>query len=730
MQSDPAMAVADGLHRAGRLAEAAAAYRAVAAARPGHAPAWHRLGLVALQAGRADEALAPLERAAALAPRDAAVHHDRGHALAALGRYAEAAAAWETAARIAPRLAAAHANRGTALAMLGRAGDAVPAFRAALRADPNHRAAWIGLADCLARTGQPREALATLDRARVRVGADAEMALVRAAALRAVGDEGAALALLDETVRAAPRLAPAWSALGLARLAAGDAAGAAEALARAEALDPGDADIPYNRAAAERERDRYEAALAALGRALERRPGFVAARLHRGFVRLEQGRPVEAEAELDAALAARPDHAAAASARLFALNYRDDRDAATVRAAHRAWGQALQASVPPLPATSFDRDPERRLRVGYLSPDFRTHSVAWFLAPLLAAHDRSRVEVVGYADLAEPDDMTARLRARCDLWRDVHGLEDTALAAQVRADAVDLLVDLAGHTAGNRLGVFARRPAPLQATWLGYPNTTGLTAIDFRITDAVCDPAGQGDGGHGDGGHGDGGHAERLVRLDRPFLCYEPPPFAPAPRGDGPPTFGSFNALAKISPATVAVWAAVLDAVPDARLFLKARGLGDPETADWWRARFAAAGLDPRRLILQGRVAATGGHLAQYGAVDVALDPFPYNGTTTTMEALAMGVPVVTLAGDRHAARVGAAILRPLGLDDLAAADAGGYVAAAAGLVRDAARLHGLRAGLPSRLRASPLCDAADFARAMEAAYRDEWRRRVAENRD
>ncbi|BBK41038.1 hypothetical protein STVA_10580 [Allostella vacuolata] len=709
------LATAERLHQAGRLAEAVAAYRAVLATRPDHAVARHRIGVLALQAGQPRAALDELELAARLAPRDALVRHDLGHALAALGRLADAAAAWAEAGRLAPRLASAHANQGMALAALGRFAEAAPVFRAALQADPNHRDAWLGHADSLLRCGRPADALSALDRARVRVGPHPDFALVRAAALRQTGDPAAALAVLDEAVAAAPRHAGAWAALGLARLDQGDPAGAAAALERAEALDPASPEAPFNRATAERERDRLGAALAALERAIRRRPGFASAHLHRGFVLLDQGRPVEAVAALDQVLAIDPGHAGAASARLFALNYRDDLDGAAIAAAHRRWGEGFAAACPAQPAAIPDRAPGRRLRIGYVSADFRTHSVAWFLEPLLAHHDRDRFEVAAYADVATGDATTARLRAHCGLWRDIHGLDDAAVADRVRADAIDLLVDLGGHTAYNRLGVFARRPAPLQATWLGYPNTTGLAAIDFRITDATADPP----------GGADADHVERLVRLPRPFLCYAPPPDPPPARAAAarPVTFGSFNALAKMSPSAVAAWAAILAGLPDARLLLKARGLDDPDTAAWWRGRFAAAGADPARIDLHGRIASAGGHLALYGAVDVALDPFPYNGTTTTMEALAMGVPVVALAGDRHAGRVGAAILGPLGLGELVAQDVAAYVRLAVGLGRDGARRQAYHDRLPGLLRGSTLCDGPGFAAAMEAAFLAEWRR-------
>ncbi|MGE0719673.1 MAG: tetratricopeptide repeat protein [Alphaproteobacteria bacterium] len=712
---DPAFAAALSLHRAGRLGDAMAGYRAILARRPDHVPAMHHLGVAALAAGEREEAEKALRAAARAAPRDAAVRYDHGHALAALGRLDDAAATWAEAGRIAPRMADAHANRGAALAALGHFTPAADAFRDALRADPNHRLAAVGIADMLLRAGRIEEAISAADRARVRLGPIADVATVKALALRAKGDRIAAAQLLEQAVATEPGHAGAWGALGLARLDGGDAEGAAAALARAEALDPTTAETPFNRATAERARDRLGAAIAALERALARRPGFPAAELNLAYLLLEQGRVAEADQAFDSMLAVDPDHGRAASGKLFALNYRADLDPGAVAAAHRGWGERF-APLPPPRTFANPPDPERRLRVGYVSADLRAHSVAWFAGPVFAAHDRDAVEVVAYADVTTPDATTAALRDKVDLWRPIGGMADAEVFAMIEADRVDVLVDLGGHTAWNRLGVFARRAAPVQASWLGYPHPTGVAAIDIRITDAVADPPEADVPAAG----------ERLVRLGRPFLAYAPPPDAgpvSARPAGAPPVFASFNVLPKISAATVAAWAGILAAVPGSRLLLKARGLDDPDTAALWRARFAAAGVAPDRLDLRGRVASTAAHLAVYDAVDIALDPFPYNGTTTTLEALWMGVPVVTLAGDRHAGRVGAAILRPLGLDDLVAADAGAYVASAVALATDAHRRATIRAELRQRLAASPLLDATDFTRAMEGALRAEWRR-------
>ena len=398
----------------------------------------------------------------------------------------------------------------------------------------------------------------------------------------------------------------------------------------------------------------------------------------------------------------------------------DSVSAETVAAEHRRAGAALMALAPNSPALPFanPRDPGRRLRVGYVSPDFRRHSVSYFLEPLLAAHDRAGFEIFCYAEVIQPDEVTARLQRHADHWLITAGMPDDALAARIRADGIDILIDLAGHTAGNRLPLFARRPAPIQATWLGYPNTTGLPAIDYRLADAISDPP----------GWGDALASETLLRLPGGFLCFGPPVHAPPPGvppclAAGAVTFGSFNNPAKISLPTIESWSAILKRLPDARLLLKSRQLVDAMTWVLLRTRFAERGIPANRVDMLGFQADTVSHLEVYHRVDIALDPFPYNGATTTCEALWMGVPVVTLAGDRHAARVGASLLSRVGLDGLIAASRDEYVERAVDLAGDRERLAALRSTLRPDMAASSLCDATAFARGVEAAYRGIWER-------
>ena len=427
------------------------------------------------------------------------------------------------------------------------------------------------------------------------------------------------------------------------------------------------------------------------------------------------GRPLEAEARYREALALRPDFALAHSNLLLCLNY-TDRDPADTFAEHRRWAERHTRSIDRVRPHSMNRDPERRLHVGYVAPDLAASPVAYFLEPLLRAHDRTQVQVTCYAGAAG-----GRLDHLADRCHDVTALPDATVAELVQRDSVDILVDLAGHTSNHRLFTFARRPAPVQATYCGYPNTTGLDAIDYRLTDEWADPVGM----------TEALHSEELVRLPGGFLCYAPAADAPEPSpppslAGGGVTFGSFNHLPKITPPVIELWARVLQAVPGSRMLLKAMGFADPAVCEGVRSAFASHGVDAGRIEMIAWTATHADHLDLYERVDVALDPFPYNGATTTCEALWMGVPVVTLAGRTHVGRVGVSLLRAAGLDDLIAGGADEYVEIARRLADGRASLAERRSEQRARMAASPLCDAARLAREIEQAYRDMWRRHVA----
>ena len=455
------------------------------------------------------------------------------------------------------------------------------------------------------------------------------------------------------------------------------------------------------------------AALACYRAALAARPDCLNAHLGMGNVMVDLWMLDEAVAAYAHALALAPQSAAIRSALLFHRHYAALIDAHALFEAHREAGAVLMAAAARDVPAARRATAGRRLRIGYVSPNFSRHSVGYFIEPVIRHHNRAEFEIYCYYAHAKADDATRRFRDMADGWRDVADTDGAELAAMVRADGIDLLVDLAGHSKANRLAAFAHKPAPLQITWLGYPDTTGLPAIDLRITDAVADPAPQ----------ADTLNSERLVRIDGGFLCYQPPADSP-PVGDhiNPPSgvvFASFNNIAKLNAGMVRLWSAILEALPGSRLVLKSASLDFTETADRVLEGFEEFGIAAGRIEVRGWVAKREQHLQMYEGVDIALDTYPYNGTTTTCEALWMGVPVVTRAGEVHMSRVGASLLHAAGLGDLVAHDAVDYVETAVALACDEERRRELRAILRRRLEESTLLDYAGFTRKLEQVYRD-----------
>jgi len=462
----------------------------------------------------------------------------------------------------------------------------------------------------------------------------------------------------------------------------------------------------------------------ALRRAIALDPHLVSAHVLLGNALRSLGRFEEMEAAYRRALAIDPNlrevRENLASLPLLNMLYDSEATPAQIYRRHRDWGDDAIATArknEPTPAPFRNsRDPERRLRVAYLSPDFRYHAVSFFFEPLLAYHDPSVIAPYCYAEIETPDLVTSMLQQIGAVWRNSFGLDNAALRAQLRADEIDIAIDLAGHTGRGRLNAFAVKPAPVTATWLGYPATTGLATIDWRITDARADPSGQ-----------EQFHSEKLLRLPDSFLCYHfygtvtPPLTAPPAAARGAITFGSFNNPLKLSPLAIAAWARILGQVPDSRLVLKSARFIDPALRANFLARFAASGIAAERLELREPQPHMVDHLSSYADIDIALDPFPYNGTTTTCEAMWMGVPMISLIGDHHAARVGFDLLSQVGLADFAAADIDGYVAKAVALAADMPQLTRLRQELRQGMQASPLGDAPRFARAFEAGLRRMW---------
>jgi predicted O-linked N-acetylglucosamine transferase (SPINDLY family) len=407
-----------------------------------------------------------------------------------------------------------------------------------------------------------------------------------------------------------------------------------------------------------------------------------------------------------------PGNARILSARNMVLNYLPGQDRQAVFEAHKEFGTHF-------PTDEFQvffnpPEPEKKLRVGFISPDLRHHSVSFFLKPILANLNPERVQTVLYHCHHIEDSTSAELRSHAGKWTNLNGIDDNLAAEIIRKDAPDILIDLAGHSAMNRLPLLAKNLAPVQITYLGYPNTTGLPAIGYRLVDEMTDPTGE----------ADNLATEKLLRFSHCAWAYEPPKEAPAPSMPGasaPITFGSFNNFLKVGVETLSAWAQLLERVPGSRLLIKSPYLQDPEVLASVSEKLSAAGIATDRVELLGFFASPAEHLATYSRVDVALDTFPYNGTTTTCEALWMGVPVVSLIGDRHASRVGLSLLTTVGHADWATETSEAYIEKAFELAHDRPLRQSLRNTLREDLTKSTLCDHAAQTTRFEAALRMAW---------
>ena len=415
---------------------------------------------------------------------------------------------------------------------------------------------------------------------------------------------------------------------------------------------------------------------------------------------------------------------------LLACNYVANPDLTLLFQEHKKFGEKFESFIPKLyenPLAAQAKKVQRarvdhKVRLGYVSPDFYGHAVGQFIEPILATHDKNKFDVFCYSDNFHTDDSTARMKALVSNWRQVNEMNDEDVARMIQTDGIDILVDLAGHTARNRMGVFIRKPAPIQVTWIGYPNTTGLSTMDYRITDALADPVGA----------ADALHTEKLLRLPECFSCFQAPrqspDVGPLPAlANGFITIGSFNNFAKITPHVMRVWIDIMNRVPGSRLLLKNRSLDNPRLKNLILEELCKHGADPKRVDLRSPDILPMDHLNGYNLLDIALDSFPYNGTTTTCEALWMGVPVITLAGNNHVSRVGVSQMTNLGLPELIARDTNDYVHIAEELANDLPRLVALRRGMRERLKNSPLMNVTRFTKNLEEAYEAMWKKYLAE---
>lgn len=603
----------------------------------------------------------------------------------------------------------------------GELEEAETAYRAILDSDPTHSTATANLAALAHQTGRGDLALSLLEEA-VREHTDQPILHLNLGVIyqqrgrveEAISSLSLAAAAMPETPQARIALSRAYTTRGAACTQQGRDDDAHEDFRRAVDTDDSNGTAHYNLGTCLKNSGQLAAAEKHLRRALQIAPEQADTHNNLANTLKAQGRCREAVDSYRLALALDPEDPHRGSNLLLALHYDGSLSPREMLKEHTAW--AARHAQPT--RTSARHRTGDVLRIGYVSGDFRNHSVAHFIEPVLRAHDRKRVSVSCYAQVVHPDEVTDRLRALSDHWRDTTSLDDKALLEQIDKDRIDVLIDLAGHTQGHRLCALSAKPAAVMLTYLGYPDTTGIDSFDGRIVDAHTDPVGA----------SDEHTTEALLRIEGGFLCYQArhdaPPVQPPPFVDrGHITFGSLNALPKITPAVVKHWSQILGACDRSQLLLKSPSFEDMATRTRYESLFAQHNISADRLSFLGFVEDEREHLACYHTIDIALDPFPYNGTTTTCEALWMGVPVVTLRGERHAGRVGSSLLTRVGLQHLCADTIEQYVQIAVELASDRENLRRLRAKLRDDMAASPLCDATRMARALETAYIDTHQR-------
>jgi protein O-GlcNAc transferase len=675
-------AVAEGvpLHQAGQFAAAETCYRRALDLDAMHPEALHLSGLVAHQLGRPDVALPLIEQSISAAADRPSYHLNHGAVLRALGQHDAAIAAWRQALALHPAYPEAWNNLGVALQDQGQLAEATPCFERAVSLAPAYAEAHFNLGVAQQAARLPERAVASYRAALAIQPGHSAARYNLGNALRETDQFAEAVAAYRAVLANHPDHADTHNNLGVALQALGD----------------------------------RDAAIACFEQTILLQPAYPQAHTNLGHLLRDRGRFDEAMQAYRRALALQPGDMVAHSGLIFVLDHHEGATPADRLAERRAWdaqhARALTSAARP---HQNQPDPARRLRVGYVSGDFFYHSAAAGFVPVLLGHDLQQIDVVCYATLTRTDAQTARIKAGVATWRDVTALSDAAVADLVRADGIDILVDLGGHSSSGRLGIFARKPAPIQVTAWGYITGTGLDAMDYLMADPVTVPP-----------EAEHWYSERVVHLPS-IVCYEPP--TQVPEVVPPPllsrgyvTFGSFNRATKLSDEALDLWARVVAAVPDARMLLKSPGLDDAENRTRILSAFAARGVTADRIDIMGQTNRFD-HLAAYGEIDIQLDPFPHVGGATTFDGLLQGVPCVTLLGELIQGRLSASFLSMLGLDDLIAQTPDAYLTVATRLAQDVDRLTRERATLRQRLLASPLADTEAYTQAVEAQYRHLW---------
>jgi protein O-GlcNAc transferase len=700
----------------GRLDEAIKVYRVAVDLEPNSPDTYNKLGITLKSRGDIKAAIEAYHNALRLRPDFAEVHNNLGNALKAQGDMMAAIEAYQHALKLQPDFVEVYINLGAAMSEQGLYDAAMAAYQEALRLKPGYAEAHNYLGQVFMEQGKFEQSLVSFHAALKHNPRLAEACNNLGMALMKLGQSEEAIEAFHNALEINPNYPQTYNNLGTAQLALGQKDAALASFHMAIQLRPDLAEPRNNLAKVLRDQGKIDEAIAAYGQALQLKSDLPEVYNNLGNALKDQGQLDQAIAAYRTALRLKPDYLCAYSNILYGLHFHPGYDARAIGEEHQRWNRQIAAPLkefikPHTPPDSHRDDPERRLKVGYVSPDFYSHAESHFVTPLLEAHDHRQFEIHCYASVMRPDHITERLRRGVDVWHNVLGKSDADLAQQIREDQIDILVDLTMHMANNRLLVFAQKPAPVQVTWLAYPGSTGLDTIDYRLTDAFMDPPGV----------ATPYFTEEAVRLPDCWCCYDPlSDAAPKPpRQDGPICFGSLNNPCKLNDQVLNLWGKVLEATPDSRLLILTFSV---EHQKHMRQLYERMGIESQRLIFVKRCPREQ-YLRLYDRIDIGLDPLPYNGITTTLDALWMGVPVISLAGSTAAGRAGLGILSTLGLPELVVQTPEQYVEIAVKLAGDLPGLKELRSTLRQRMQASPLMDAKRFARNVESAYHTMWRK-------
>jgi len=667
-------------HRSGNLAEAEKLYRQMLSTDPENADASYLLAMVLQKTGRLDEAERFAERASILRPDNPAAVFSYANILRDCGKLDRSVEVYKRALDIRGNFTEAIWNMANVMLRQGKLENAINLYKRALSADPGNAVLCRAAMAALAGPGYMKEMKSFADTFIQANAACAAVALQCGSLFYDKGDLLNAASYFRKAIDADNTNPDAWTMLGTVLKLSG----------------------------------KLSDACACYGKAIELNSINPATYNNLGTVLAEMGDTAQAITIYRKAITLSPGYDQAFSNLLMCMHYRPEYGPEKLFNEHLRFGDLHQ---PDISKTAYQHNRIRsqrvKLRIGYVSPDFRTHSVAYFAKPLILNRDTSRFEIICYSDVRMPDTLTDTFRSAVDTWHDIRDMNDDQAEDLIRKDEVDILVDLAGHTWNNRLSLFARKCAPVQVTYLGYPDTTGLTQMDYRFTDSTADPEGS-----------ERFCTEKLIRIDPCFLCYVPPDAVPVQEElpfdrNGYITFGSFNVLPKVNEEVIRCWAQLLQNVKNSRLILKCRSFMDPFVTKRMKQIFEKTGIVDKRFELVPYIDDLAGHFGMYSQIDVALDTFPYNGTTTTCEALWMGVPVITCSGQTHASRTGASILSCAGLGQLVAGSVQEYIEKTIHLTNDITTLRKLRRGLRGLLRSSVLCNADIFAGKVEKIFNE-----------